>query len=637
MKINKLIFITAYSILAAALILNFTGCDFSPSTKEDIEPLVEVNQNFDETFDSDMWVGSGFFAKVIDRDPLFAQWPQYGDALVDTHGKVFQLGTWESWTNNKYGNSSLRIEKISVTEESVLSFDYRCDLYKFSEDDIDYENYFAVYVDEAKQPAFKTSGYRLAWKKGCVTLSPGTHSITFAAKYGESADTIYCNPSLTNSVFLDNITLAPDKIASVDIYPKGLQETYIGGDSIQFSAKALRSDGSEITGKNIIWNSTGGNVDSTGLFTPGEEAGTFSVTATIDGLSGVNQTVKVHGENYAADPVTINGHTYTGAITEGKGTFRNTEKITWADPTPKFNEFTADGFFVLKGNVKGISGCVSVIKIDPAIGFNAKYPDDYPYHTYYYFSEGDFEKRIWLRFGDGDYEIDIIEYDISYADNYEGYEGAIKSFNAYSDWVRITVHNKTDVTSTAEQCAYIMPSEFVQSDDFIVSNAFNAVMAELPATATVGQKLQALYDWELQRSHYDMVSVGDDMEHPDPTKRKKQDSVHVIKYGMGVCEGYANLYTALARLCGVPSAYQVSEEMKHGWTECLYNGKWLLVDPTWDDPSYGDDTEKYADRQCYNYFLIDRTGIEQDHYKNVTDYSRSAKKSILPHSHRCTY
>ena len=148
-------------------------------------------------------------------------------------------------------------------------------------------------------------------------------------------------------------------------------------------------------------------------------------------------------------------------------------------------------------------------------------------------------------------------------------------------------------------------------------------MAELPEDATLGQKLQALYDWEARRSHYDYVSFTT----TSTDKRKRQDAVHVLKYGMGVCEGYADLYTAFARLLGVKAAYQSSAKLNHAWTELYYKGQWKMVDVTWDD-SFGnpveENVEKYPTAENYWYFLIDQKDASHAPNDNVTDFHRSA-------------
>ncbi len=582
--------------------------------------LSSINQTFESAVDANMWVGAGLAAEVIDNDPVFAQWAQYENALVDTHGKVYKLATH---TAAGSGNSSLTIQRITVTEPSAVSFDFKSDLHK-NDSEPEKNHYFRVYVDKEgdssdddADPVFEATGSKQMWKNKSVILpSAGTYSVKFTV----TKSTVY-GTGITNAVYLDNITLASNKTDSVDIYPKGEQETYVNGDTIQFTAKALRSDGSVIEGKTVAWTTTSGSISSSGVFTPGSLSGNTTVRATIDGKTAYNNTVVVHGANYLLEPVTLNGHTFTGAISSGSGTRSNTTNITWSDPTPNYSTFTADGFFVLKGHADGLYGYVKVTKTAT---------ENPTYVTTYFLKPGDFEQRIWLRFGQGQYDVWVYEIPDAVFDTGcgEGYEGDYHRTGSY--WTSGATTTKFTVTNTtpgfdytAEQCAYLMPSNICQSDDFVVRNAFNAVIAELPYNATLGQKLQALYDWELRRTYYDNVSLINN-------QRKAQDAVHVIKYGMAVCEGYANLYAAFTRLLGIQTAYQTTPSgqgnMNHAWIECKYNNQWKLVDPTWDDPVPSGAGAGYNDRaptaERYDYFFIATTGIDGDHYGNSTDYSR---------------
>lgn len=594
--------------------------------------LIFSNPNWDVTY-------QGLSAVIIDKDPVFAKWPQYGDALVDTHGEVVKLATHTTTTtfkdqpNVRGGDSSMIIHDITVTEESALSFDYKCDLFYGYGDGKLQRNYFRVFIDNSSTPAFETYGSEQMWQNKSLILSPGTHSIKFTAKIDEGWYGWY----ITNAVYIDNITLVPNTINSVEIYPKGLQETYVNGDKIQFTAKALRSDGSIISGKEVTWTTTGGSIDDNGLFTPGDETGLFTVTANIDEITASNETVKVHGSNYLTDPVTINGHTFTGNITKIDNVGRSdTNKIKFADPTPRYSNFKADGFFILKGVATNTNPNVFIRKCgEGALTEDNKYNPDYPYQTNIILPKGEFEQRIWLRWGNGEYDVWIEECNVTFYENYDGYEGATKTWNiprGYGESTHFSVTNESDFDYPSEDCAYLLPSDNCQCDDFLISNAFNSVMAELPANAKLGQKLRALYDWEAKRSHYDYVSFTN----TSTTKRKRQDAVHVIKYGMCVCEGYADLYTAFARLLGVKSAFQWSEYWCHDWTELYYNDEWKMVDITWDDPSETGTVDKNPTAENYWYFLIDPNDashakkdsegnvITPLQFDRVTDYSRSA-------------
>ncbi len=586
-----------------------------------ITALSEFTQNFDSELDPDMWICNGLSAKIIEAN---SDWIQSGDEIIDNHGKILKLTTFEEIDDiKKWGDSSLKIYKMNVKNDYILSFDYKCDLFEVYNGEKKYAQTFKVFIDNDSVPVFECTGVH-NWQNASISLSEGIHTITFKANKDPEK---WCYKTcLTNSVYLDNINLIPAKITSVDIYPKGLQETYICGDPIQFSAKALRSDGSIIPGKKVMWTTNGGSIDENGLFTPSTTTGTFIVTAQIDGLTASNKTVKVHDTNYLADTVTINGHSFTGKITNGTVALSNTKNITWAAPTPEYSTFTTDGFFVLKGTLSNDKyAWVDVIKKDDDDETFNEYYYDYKYKTYYLLQPGEFEQRIWLRYGDGEYYITISEGTASYNENYDGYEGSMTYFlsdNSSSDTSEfLTVTNNTGLDWSADDCAYLMPSYYCQCDDFIVSNAFNAVMGELSQNATIGEKLRALYDWVIDLNHYDYISL-------EENKRKKQDAVHVVKYGMSVCEGYANLYTALARLAGVKSAYQSSSLLCHGWTECYYNGQWKMVDATWDDSTDESVTESIPNSGNYTYFLIDPKheshACEDGTFDNVTDFSRSA-------------
>ncbi len=601
----------------------------------------EANSNPDASvFQNPDWeiTKEGLFAEIIDEDPVFSQFPQYGDALVDTHGKVLKLATHTTTTtfedndNVMGGNSAIIINNITVSEESALSFDYKCDLlYGYGNGEL-HLSYLRVYIDN--KAAFEAYGSGQMWQNGSVILAEGTHTVVFIVQTDG-----WWNTGITNAAYIDNITIAPNTIDSVEIYPKGIQETYVNGDKIQFKAKALRSDGSIISGKSIIWDTTGGTIDEDGLFTPGSTSGTFKVTATIDGKTASNETVKIHGSNYLTDPVTINGHTFTGTITKINNTvFTDTNNIKFVSPTPRYSNFYADGFFVLKGTAKTNSILFMRKRGDGAL-INDKYNPDYPYQTYMALPSGDFEQRIWLRWGDGEYDIWVEEGEVTYNESYDGYEGAWTGYynlpRKAGESTSFYVVNQSNFNYSTEDCAYLMPSDNCQCDDFLITNAFNSVMAELPVNATLGQKLRALYDWEAKRSHYDYVSFTD----KSTTKRKRQDALHVLKYGMCVCEGYADLYTAFARLLGVKAAYQVSANLNHAWTELNYKTEWKMVDMTWDDVfgnAVAENVEKYPTAENYWYFLVDPkdpshakrnsenqtiTPLEWD---NVTDYSRTA-------------
>jgi len=544
-----------------------------------LEYLSSFTQDFNGVL-SNLWIGRGVSASVIDEDPITSEWFQYGDAIVDSHGKVYELLTADKESS---GESTLKIINIKTTVDSALSFDYKLDLFD--------SNNFEVYIDNEKK--FTTTGSGQCWRNHSITIPSGNHVVEFKAI---STDGYYFT-CLKNAVYLDNINLVPDVTDSVGIYPKGKQETFVNGNPIQFTANALRSDKSVRAGREVTWTCTGGTITEGGVFTPGATAGTYTVTATVDGLSVSNTTVVVHGENYLEDSVTINGTTFTGY--RGTTGPSKTSTVNF-EIAPESSSFSADGFFVLKGSVNNTNANNYALVQITSGSFETSI-----------LLKDDFYTRVWLRFGNtNSYKVEVWDLaSISLSGEcYTGCYGYVEK-----TW---TVTNTSDI----EDAEYLMPSYFCQGDDFLVSNTVNAVLAELPQNATEGQKLQALHDWQIHTLHYDNVSLNNN-------KRKLQDAVSVLKNKMAVCEGYANLYACFARAIGVKTKYQASSQMCHGWLQCYYNGAWRLVDVTWDDPvaNYSDsNTEKNPYAENYAYFLIANTGINNDHYGDETDTGRSA-------------
>ena len=529
--------------------------------------LTELSEDFEGDVNS-VFSGSGT-SYGVSTDETLSAWVQYGKALVDSHSKVYKLEA-------KSGRSSLIITKISPTAESALSFDFKLDLYSTEK--------FQVLVDDTAQKIYvdgesigtSTTASQSIWRKGSVILAEGTHKIEFRAyKSGSSYSTTF-----TNAVYLDNITLAANTTASVDISPKGVQETYVGGFDIPFTAKALRSDGSVINEKTVTWD---GATD--GTFSPSTE-GTFTVTATIDGKTASNTTVTVHSADYLSDSVTLGGNKFTGTITNLSGSRTNTTNITWEDPTPNGSSFSADGFFILKGTANGVNGYVEITKDN--------------YVTYYFLPEGDFYQRVWLRFGAGTYTVFVTEMKISYY-SCGDYQGDISSYGSYytsgATTYTMTVKN-TNTAVEENDAAYLMPSYWCQCDDFRITNAVHDVIAKLPEDATDGQKLAALHDWEVRRMYYDYDSLNG--------ARKAQDALHVLEYEMGVCEGYSNLFTALERVIGIKGTIICESYNDHAWNNTWFDDDWLLIDATWDDPLMSGDskTDKKSLREYYTYFLL---------------------------------
>lgn len=107
------------------------------------------------------------------------------------------------------------------------------------------------------------------------------------------------------------------------------------------------------------------------------------------------------------------------------------------------------------------------------------------------------------------------------------------------------------------------------------------------------QRILALHDWVCEYLRYDMDSLKSEEIPPYYAEE-------VIKNRTAVCLGFATLYAALCRSidipCNVVSGYALgigadkawtestiaSEEQNHAWNEVYIDGRWIIVDTTWD-------------------------------------------------------
>ncbi len=100
----------------------------------------------------------------------------------------------------------------------------------------------------------------------------------------------------------------------------------------------------------------------------------------------------------------------------------------------------------------------------------------------------------------------------------------------------------------------------------------------------VRQRIKALHDYVADRIAYDAVALADDAI---PT----QEARAVFEARKGVCAGYANLLNAMAKVTGDEVVVVVGDSRSeadgvdgggHAWNAAKIDGKWFLIDPTWD-------------------------------------------------------
>ncbi len=140
-------------------------------------------------------------------------------------------------------------------------------------------------------------------------------------------------------------------------------------------------------------------------------------------------------------------------------------------------------------------------------------------------------------------------------------------------------------------------SRALRSTDYVQAknSGINSVAAQLTeGIETEYEKIKALHDWVCSYLHYDNDSLQKRNIAP-------YSATEVLKTRKGVCIGYANLFAALCRSIDIPcyvvTGYALGissgssewtnsivkgNEENHAWNEAYVDGRWVIIDTTWD-------------------------------------------------------
>ena len=635
-KITKYIS-TTFAILS---LLAFSACNFNNSSDDSVSGTIVYysngNLNSNWSYEGKVTVGTD---EVYNRwtDENYNNWAT-SYLPADTHGDVLNLTLFLKDNDKYYLNpAKLTISDITPATDSYLVFEYKTSfLAAFPEGTTDFHSNKPYYTEQNAQlyvdnqfVAYIGANGNTIWRTKGVKLTAGqTHSVSWAVNQS-SENTRFCD-SFENSLYLDNIKLIPaSEFEKVDISPKGQQDTVVN-KPLKFTASA------NWTETKPTFTSSGGSIDTDGNFiatTPG----TYTVQASLDGKNSMAIFVTVHAENYleTEKSFTLPGYlsdgskvTFTGAISnEGTNTvpencsfngntYPLSSIVTFDSPTPTKSEFSADGFFVIKGRVN-YPLVNNYDKLYLYVYYHSNH-DTYLYSSYPL--EENFYKRVWLPF-------DNIDDSSKNEKGYYTIELRLGKNNTTTDsngneitTVILTYLNTLftvrNSNINANKISYLYyPSSFVNYDNFEVTNAVHDALYG-NNDKPVPVKLQLIHDWIIHHFHYDYVSLH-------INNRKPQDAVSCIINNMAVCEGYASVFAAMARYCVIPTEFYASTELNHSWNIVHlptqnFEQKLVLVDATWDDTAYDKDKsnsniEKYPYSECYSYFLIHPDGINNDH------------------------
>lgn len=173
-------------------------------------------------------------------------------------------------------------------------------------------------------------------------------------------------------------------------------------------------------------------------------------------------------------------------------------------------------------------------------------------------------------------------------------------------------HNQKLFTAPRSTSKALKATELVQSDNNSIISVANQLTADCN---TDYEKIKKFHDWICTYLHYDNDSLS--KSHIAP-----HSATDVLKSRKAVCIGYANLYAALCRSVDIPcyvvTGYALGissgsdkwtkkivegNEENHAWNEAYVDGRWVIIDSTWDTyNSYENGEMKKGSQISHLYF-----------------------------------
>lgn len=166
--------------------------------------------------------------------------------------------------------------------------------------------------------------------------------------------------------------------------------------------------------------------------------------------------------------------------------------------------------------------------------------------------------------------------------------------NEYGTWNIATSpvyeHNKIMYEKDKSVSEALKKTPSIRSEDAAVISIAQQLTAN---SANDYDKAAALHDWVCSYLYYDEDGLSSDITIP-------YQATEVIKNQKAVCLGFATLYAALCRSLGIPcnvvSGYALgigndkvwsdsniyTDYQNHAWNEVYVDGRWVIVDTTWD-------------------------------------------------------
>lgn len=165
---------------------------------------------------------------------------------------------------------------------------------------------------------------------------------------------------------------------------------------------------------------------------------------------------------------------------------------------------------------------------------------------------------------------------------------------------------------------------------------------------TETEKAKAIFRWVASNVSYDYTAYEysqyaaansiDDLETDQCARMGRAASaVYVFYYRQGICDGYAKLTNLMLTLAGLPTAYisgiaqnTESEAINHAWSAVYADGRWILLDATWDEWDISSNFHKSIESITWRdgFFKVTTSRTEQPTCSLMTEYDYPSNLAI---------
>jgi transglutaminase-like putative cysteine protease len=211
--------------------------------------------------------------------------------------------------------------------------------------------------------------------------------------------------------------------------------------------------------------------------------------------------------------------------------------------------------------------------------------------------DGRFTADLWLRFGPGIYSITFWA-DVTGKGELQG----LVSFAARS--------------AAPDTLLYLAPSWGIECDHPTIVQLAKEITR---ASTNDMQRILAIHDWVVEHISYDVDKYLNNSYHPN------DGALRTLQLRQGVCQDYTYLTVALLRAIGIPARRAIGQSYSrgvwgdHAWTEAYADGRWVVLDTTW-NAGYMTDTNRFVKRTSHQYFDPPTADFARDHVLAYYDY-----------------